>query len=101
MDFTDEQILYAVQRYNKDKEYKRNYYNKKYHEDEDFRNKMKDYSRTYYQNNKEKRKDNYEANKDRIKAHRKYNYYKKSDSLSVYKEKYPDEFNKYFMQNSM
>ena len=62
---------------------------------------MKDYSRTYYQNNKEKRKDNYEANKDRIKAHRKYNYYKKSDSLSVYKEKYPDEFNKYFMQNSM
>ena len=29
MDFTDEQILYAVQRYNKDKEYKRNYYNKK------------------------------------------------------------------------
>jgi len=62
MDFTDEQILFAINRYQKEKEYKRNYYNKKYHSDVEYQTKMKEYSKKYYLDNKERRKEQYENN---------------------------------------
>lgn len=96
MDFTDEQIKTAMTRYVKNNEYKRNYYNKRYNEDEVFKKKSIEYSRTYYEKNKDKIKDNYMKNAEYLKAKRKYNYYIKTNNLDKYKEKYKEEFSKYF-----
>tara|TARA_R110000803_G_scaffold210399_1_gene282077 strand:- start:359 stop:712 length:354 start_codon:yes stop_codon:yes gene_type:complete len=96
MDFTDEQIKIAMNRYVKNKEYKRIYYGNKYNTDDVYKNKSKEYSRDYYQKHKELIKEKYNKNADYYRAKRKYNYYMKNNNLDKYKEKYEEEYNTYF-----
>jgi len=98
MEYTDEQIQVALNRYTKNKEYKKNYYRNKYQTDPDYVEKMKSYSKSYYINNKDKRKEQYDNNAEFLKARRKFNYYSKQDNVEKYIEKYPDEYNKFFNQ---
>ena len=58
MDFTDEQVNIALTRYQKNREYQRQYYRKKYQTDLNFREKSKELAKNYYYDNIEKKKKN-------------------------------------------
>jgi hypothetical protein len=91
-----ETIKKALNRYKKQKEAARLYYNKRYKEDTEFRENHKIKSRLYYQKNKEKIAERYQIEKIYKQALRKFNYYKGIDGLDKYKELYPVEFETYF-----
>tara|TARA_R100000951_G_scaffold114181_1_gene117898 strand:+ start:188 stop:601 length:414 start_codon:yes stop_codon:yes gene_type:complete len=95
MNYSDNQIKKIMANYEKTKEYKRVYYNKKYHESPEVREKQRQASKKYFDKNKAKEKNRYENNKDLLKARQKYNYYKKRDRLEFYCEKNWDEWIKY------
>ena len=100
MDFTDDEIKLALNRYLKNKEYQKNYYRNKYNEDEEYREKTKELSRQYYQNNSDKRKEKYEIQKDFLRAKRKMRYWRDKNNIEKYIEKYPEEWEMYFKHNN-
>jgi len=95
--FTEKEINTALIRYKYNRTYQRDYKKNKYNTDEEYKNKIVERSRNYYADNKDKKKEYYKKNKEMIGAKRKYNYYKKLDKMDHYMEKYPDEYNKYFI----
>jgi hypothetical protein len=95
MNYTDNQIKKIMANYEKTKEYKRVYYNKKYHSSEEAREKQRQASKKYFEKNRDKEKERYLNNRDLMKARQKYNYYKKRDRLEHYSEKYWDEWTTY------
>ena len=101
MNYTDNQIKKVMDNYEKIKEYKRVYYNKKYHESPEVREKQRQASKRYFDKNKDKEKDRYKNNGDLMRARQKYNYYKKQDRLEYYSEKYSDDWFEYkeFLMN--
>ena len=96
MDFTDDEIKLALNRYLKNKEYQKNYYRNKYNEDEEYREKTKQLSRQYYQNNSDKRKEKYEIQKDFLRAKRRFRYWKQKNNIDKFIEKYPEDYEMYF-----
>tara|TARA_R110000822_G_scaffold259231_2_gene384371 strand:+ start:5456 stop:5773 length:318 start_codon:yes stop_codon:yes gene_type:complete len=100
MEYSNAQIKIALKRYENQNNYKKKYYNNKYHNDDIFKQKILQSSRDYYQSHKDARKTHYENNKDELKAKRKYNYYLKLNNIEKYISKYPDEYETYFKQNS-
>ena len=95
--FTDKEINTAIMRYTYTRNYQKEYKKNKYNTDEDYKKKIMEKSKNYYENNKDKKKDYYQKNKELIGAKRKFNYYKKLNKMDVYIEKYPTEYNKYFI----
>lgn len=98
MNFTDDEIKLAMNRYIRNKEYQKNYYRNKYNNDEEFREKTKELSRTYYQNNSDKRKQKYEIEKDYLQAKRRFRYWKQKNNIDKFIEKYPDDYNNFFKE---
>jgi hypothetical protein len=95
MNYSDNQIKKIMANYEKNKEYKRVYYNKKYHESSEVREKQRQASKKYFEKNRDKEKERYLNNRDLMRARQKYNYYKKQDRLEFYSEKYWDEWTTY------
>ena len=91
------EIQKALAHYTKHKANCRKYFNKRYHNDESFREKQKEISRNNYIKNKEKIAAKYQIQKPYKKALRKYNYYKNKDELDIYKQKYKEEYEMYFI----
>ena len=80
---SNDEIKVILERYEKIKEYRRNYYNKKYHEDEKFRQSQIEYSK----NNCGKY---YEKNKEKIRRKRIFRYYNSRGRLDDLYKKYPE-----------
>ena len=93
----DEQIQKVLDQYKKNSQYRKNYYNKRYIEDDDYRKMKIDKSREYYANNTEKRIEKYSTQKARLNAERRYRYaFKKGDNhINKFKTKYEDDYNLY------
>ncbi len=54
-DFSDDEIkkmVHIYNKYNQQKEYRRNYYNKRYNEDEEYKNKIKLSNKKYLESKK-------------------------------------------------
>ncbi len=54
-DYSDDEIkkmLHIYNKYNQQKEYRRNYYNKRYNEDEEYKNKIKLSNKKYLESKK-------------------------------------------------
>tara|TARA_R100001463_G_scaffold16154_3_gene41983 strand:+ start:1374 stop:1688 length:315 start_codon:yes stop_codon:yes gene_type:complete len=96
MDFTDEQIKELLDRYVRTKEYRRVYYNKKYKNDEKYRNYVRDYNKKRYEDRKYDKLLLKGNNKDTLELNRAYslkNYFNKTNRLEEFKKKYPNEYN--------
>ena len=93
----DEQIQKILIQHKKNAEYRKNYYNKRYSEDEKYRTMKIEKSREHYKNNNEKRIEKYSTQKDRINAERRYRYaLKRGDNhINKFKEKYENDYNSY------
>lgn len=99
MDFTEEQVNIALTRYQKNREYQRQYYRNKYQNDINYREKSKELAKTYYHNNVEKKKEKYELQKGYLQAKRRYRYWKNKNDIDTFIKKYPQDYENYFSQN--
>jgi hypothetical protein len=89
----DNQIRKILASYEKNKIYKRNYYNKRYAEDSVYRDKKIKLSREHYANTQTERKEKYDHNKDRINAERRWRHaQKKPELIERYKTKYASDY---------
>jgi hypothetical protein len=79
---TNDEIKTIIEKHEKMKEYRRVYYNNKYHTDSEYKSKQIEYgkknSKTYYQNNK-----------DKVKQRRIFRYYNERGRLDDMYKKYP------------
>ena len=96
MEFTDKQINTALMRYQKNREYQRQYYRKKYQTDLNFREKSKELAKNYYYDNIEKKKEKYELQKDYLQSKRRWRYWKQKNDIDTFIKKYPEEYEMYF-----
>ena len=94
------EIQKALKHYKKHKEACRTYYNKRYHSDEEFREKHKALAKKNYHKNKEKIAEKYQVEKKYRQALRRFQYYKKENNLDKYIEKYKEEYELYFKDQS-
>jgi hypothetical protein len=85
----------VLQRYEKQKEYNRTYYQNKYKDDDDFQQRNRERAERYYNTNKDKKKEYYEKTKERINAISNYKYAVKNNKVDRYKLKYPELYKKY------
>ena len=95
MDMTDEQIQEVLQRYIRQKEYRRVYYGNKYKNDENYRVYVRDYNKERYENKKwgDNMIKHGDSNIcDHIRAKSLHKYYLKNNRLDDFKNKYPNEF---------
>jgi hypothetical protein len=95
MDFTDEQIKELLNRYVRTKEYRRVYYNKKYKNDEKYRNYVRDYNKKRYEDIKFAKLLSNGGDKDTLelnRAHSLRRYFNKTNRLDDFKEKHPEEY---------
>jgi hypothetical protein len=83
VNLTNDEIKAILERHEKVKEYRRVYYNKKYHEDEKFRESQIEYSKTHCGKY-------YEKNKDKIRRKRIFRYYNQRGRLDDMYKKYPE-----------
>ena len=95
MEFTDEHIKKVLAQYLKVREYKKEYYNTRYHNDEKYREKSKERAKEYYQLNKDKRKKKYDDNAEYIKYKRNLRYARETDNMENFIKKYKDKHNLY------
>jgi hypothetical protein len=95
MEFTDNEIQEILSKHVKLKEYKREYYKRRYKEDPIHRDKVKQRSKEYYDKNKEEIKENYKKQKDFIKFKRNLRYAKGVKKLEEFNIKYNKECEMY------
>lgn len=92
----DIRIQKILRSYEKNKNYRNQYYNKRYAEDPEYRQRKIELSRQHYKNNEEIRKKKYEITKDRINAERRWKHaQKKPELIERYKTKYASDYNSY------
>lgn len=80
---TNDQIKNIIEKYEHMKQYRREYYNNKYHTDEDYKNKQIQYA-------KKNCKAYYENNKDKVRKRRIFRYYNERGRLDDLYKKYPE-----------
>ena len=95
-----QQIDNIINKYEKHKQYYRDYNKQRYSNDIEFKNKVKERSKTWYANNKSKQTEYYEKTKERNLALKNWKYAEKVGKTERYKEKYPELYSKYISQNN-
>jgi len=93
--YTDEDLKVIIDKYEKSKKYRADYYRNKYQTDEVFREKHKEKSRTNYQRRKGILKENYQKQKELKQYLSNYNYHKNNNKVEEFINKYPELHEKY------
>lgn len=80
---SNEEIKTIIEKHQHMKEYRRKYYNNKYHTDEEYKSKQIEYA-------KKNCKSYYENNKERVRKKRIFRYYNERGRLDDLYKKYPE-----------
>ena len=96
MKFTEEQIQFLLTKYEKDREYRRLYYSKKYKENETYRHYIRDYNKNRYEDVKFAKwisEGGSEEQGLKNKADGFKKYFSRNGRMEDFQNKFPDVFN--------
>jgi len=94
-DYSDEDIKTIINKYEKSKKYRADYYRNRYRDDPIFREKHKQKSKISYEKRRNVIKKQYESTKELKLFKLNYKYNKKVNKLDRFMNKYPELYEKY------